>query len=213
MPGAVRRGLGVWLALGAVGASLWGLPASGGAQAFTGAERAVLESGEPVRHPRTQQRDGRSYIGGTSWRVIPRPLAEVWRGVNDASSLCRMLPQCVQQRVVQRLEDGTVMRFTHTYGPVRASYHLRVTFDQPAHDLSFRLDPSRPSDVRAVWGFLELRRYRGSEGRTLVSWGVMADPGSRIMTSLLGSSLQASLLRVPDEMYDYLLGPARDRYR
>jgi len=124
-----------------------------------------------------------------------------------------MLPQCVQQRVVQRLEDGTVMRFTHTYGPVRASYHLRVTFDQPAHDLSFRLDPSRPSDVRAVWGFLELRRYRGSEGRTLVSWGVMADPGSRIMTSLLGSSLQASLLRVPDEMYDYLLGPARDRYR
>ncbi len=201
------------ISLGLVGGASLVVPSRGRAQGFTAAERAVLESGEPVRHPRTRRRGGRTVIGGTSWRVIPRPLEEVWRGVNDRDALCRMLPECVEQRVVRRLEDGAVMRFTHEYGPVRGSYHLRITLDQAAHDLAFELDPSRPNDVRAVWGFLELRRYRRDEARTLVSWGVMADPGSRIMTSLLGSALQNSLLRVPDEMYDYLLGPARDRYR
>jgi len=189
------------------------VPRSSGAQAFTQAERAVLESGEPVRHPRSIRRGGRRHIGGASWRVIPRPIDEVWRAVDDRSSLCRMLPECVGQRVVAHFDNGHVMRFTHAYGPVRATYHLRITFDPNAHDVHFRLDPTRPNDVSAVWGFVELHRYRRDDTRTLVSWGVMADPGSEIMTSLLGSAMQDSLLRVPDEMFDYLVGPARNRYR
>lgn len=184
-----------------------------GAQDFDRAERRELERGEPVRRPRTQQRDGHQFVGGTAWRVIPRPLAEVWRGVEDAESLCRMLPECVEQRVVTRGDARRVLRFTHEYGPLRASYHVRMELHPDQHDLSFRLDRTRPNDVREAWGFLTLEPYRGQGERTLVTWGVMADPGSRIMAGIFGGAVQASLLRVPDEMYDYLMGPARERYR
>ena len=189
------------------------VPPAGGAQEFTRAEVRVLDSGEPVRHPRTQNRNGHTFVGGTSWRVIPRPLDEVWRGVNDEGHLCSMLPQCVRQRVVRSGSERRVLRFTHEYGPITASYHVNVTLDGDGHDLSFRLDRSRPNDVRDAWGFMTLAPYPRQEGRTLVTWGVMADPGSQIMTSVLGGAVQSSLLRVPDEMYDYLMGPARDRYR
>lgn len=183
------------------------------AQRFTAAERRVLATHEPVRRPRTQNRGGRSHIGGTAFRVIPRPQAEVWRALNDAPNLCRMLPQCTAERVVARQDDGYVVRFTHEYGPVSGSYHVRITLDQDERDMSFTLDRSRPNDVRAAWGFLEVQPYSGDEDETLVTWGVMADPGSQLMTSMLGGAMQASLLRVPDEMYDYLVGPARNRYR
>lgn len=182
-------------------------------QRFTRTERATLNEHEPVRRPRTQNRDGHAYVGGTAYRVIPRPLAEVWRAVEDSPRMCQMLPECTRQRVVSRQSDRVVMRFTHEYGPVVASYHVRIELDADAHDLSFRLDRSRPNDVREAWGFLQLAPYRGREDQTLVTWGVMADPGSALMTSLIGGMVQASLLRVPDEMYDYLQGPARDRYR
>lgn len=183
------------------------------AQQFSARERRVLDSQEHVRHPRTQRRDGRTYVGGTAFRVIPRSRDEVWRAVEDSRSMCRMLPQCVRQRIVRRNDDRLVMRFTHEYGPITASYHVRVELNRADHDVSFRLDPSRPNDVRAAWGFLEVAPYRDEPDRTLVTWGVMADPGSQVMTSVLGGSMQASLLRVPDEMYDYLVGPARNRYR
>lgn len=183
------------------------------AQDFSARERRILDSQEHVRHPRTQRRDGRTYIGGTAFRVIPRPRDEVWRAIEDSSSMCRMLPQCTRQRIVRRNENDLVMRFTHEYGPITASYHVRVELDRDDHDVSFRLDPSRPNDVRAAWGFLEVAPYRGEASRTLVTWGVMADPGSQVMTSVLGGSMQSSLLRVPDEMYDFLVGPARNRYR
>ncbi|MBX3269683.1 MAG: hypothetical protein KF729_05455 [Sandaracinaceae bacterium] len=200
------------LALAASAAGLALAPA-GGAQQFTRDEVRELERGEPVRRPRTQQRAGQSFVGGTAWRVIPRPIAEVWRGVEDADHLCDMLPQCVEQRVLSRADARRTLRFTHEYGPIRASYHVRVELRPDARDVSFRLDRSRPNDVRDAWGFLELAPYRGELDRTLVTWGVMADPGSRIMTGVLGGAVQASLLRVPDEMYDYLMGPARARYR
>jgi len=184
------------------------------AQQFTRTERRTLEEGQPVRHPRSQNRSGHAFVGGNAWRVIPRPLDEVWRSLNDSAHLCQMLPQCVGQRVVVAGSDRRVMRFTHEYGPIRASYHMRMDLDQASHDLSFRLDRSRPNDVREAWGFLNVRRYRGSDARTLVSWGVMADPGSQIMTTLLGGAVQASLLRVPDELHDYMVvGPGRNRYR
>lgn len=183
------------------------------AQEFDAAERRELERGEPVRRPSTRARDGRQLVGGTAWRVIPRPLDEVWRGVEDAEHLCQMLPECVEQRVVVRGDSRRTVRITHVYGPIRASYHVHVELRPEEHDLSFRLDRSRPNDVREAWGFLTLAPYRGRDDRTLVTWGVMADPGSEIMTGILGGAVQASLLRVPDEMYDWLMGPARDRYR
>ncbi|MCA9606835.1 MAG: hypothetical protein KC619_14615, partial [Myxococcales bacterium] len=128
------------------------LTVTAAAQDFDRAERRELERGEPVRRPRTQHRDGHELVGGTAWRVIPRPIGEVWRGVEDSDHLCRMLPECVEQRVVDPGAARRVMRFTHEYGPIRASYHVRMELHADAHDVSFRLDRSRPNDVREAWG-------------------------------------------------------------
>ncbi len=206
----MRRRVPVLVSLALVGVAT---APSSAAQDFDAAERRELERGEPVRRPSTRERAGQQLVGGTAWRVIPRPLEEVWRGVEDAEHLCQMLPECVEQRVVARGDARHTVRITHEYGPIRASYHVRVELRPEQHDLSFRLDRSRPNDVREAWGFLTLAPYRGRDDRTLVTWGVMADPGSEIMTGILGGAVQASLLRVPDEMYDWLMGPARGRYR
>ena len=46
--------------------------------------------------------------------------------------------------------------------------------------LEFHLDASRPHDIRSGRGFLSLSPYRGG---TIVSWGMLVDPGAGVVTT------------------------------
>lgn len=183
------------------------------AQGFSSDERATLERGGVVRRPSDEVRDGHHFVGGSSYAVIPRPLAEVWRALQDVPSFSSMLPSTRSSRVVLESDRETIARIEHAYGPVSATYYLRMTWDDARHHLEFDLDASRPHDIEAAHGFCDLTNWPGDPSRTVVTWAGRADPGSSILFEPFRGQIADVILDVPRSMRDYLAGSARDRYR
>jgi hypothetical protein len=95
-----------------------------------------------------------------------------------------------------------VVRFEHRAGPIDVRYVLDLQVDAERHDLTFSLNPASMPGPRAAWGFISLGAY--GAGRTLLSYGVMADPGDGIVTSLLRGSMHEWMLRVPAQMKRFI---------
>lgn len=201
--------------LGALAAVLLALVPSAigrGQSGFSADERRRLEAGELVERPAPSERDGHRYLGGTSYRVVERPLDEVWRALRDFEHYAPMLPNTHESTVVERHRDGVVLRIGHSYGPVSAHYHLHVTLHERAHRVDYDLDETRPHDIDAAHGFCELSRFAG--GRTLVTWAGRVDPGGSFLLEPLRPEIQRWLLRVPATLRAYLVeGSGRERYR
>jgi carbon monoxide dehydrogenase subunit G len=179
---------------------------------FTEAERRILSSGRLVTHRRYEQRGQLVHFGGTSFQTVDRPIEEVWRAVRDPATYRNLLPQVESVRVVQQRERDAVLRVEHAYGIIRAAYHLRLRFVDARHDVTFDLDPSRPNDVRVARGFLTLSEWPGAEGRTLVSWGILAAVDEGLIGGLVRPQLHHWMLRVPTTMRGYLHGHGRSRF-
>jgi hypothetical protein len=205
----MRRPFQLWIAAAAALSCV----AIAQAQGFSSEERAALDRGEIVRRPSEETRDGHHFVGGSSYAVINRPLAEVWRALRDVPRFSSMLPSTRSSRVVSETASETIARIEHAYGPVSASYHLRMVWDDVSHHLQFDLDPSRPHDIDAAHGFCDLTRWPGDASRTVITWAGRADPGSSILFEPFRGQIQDVILDVPRAMRDYLAGSGRDRYR
>lgn len=179
---------------------------------FTVEERRALDNGEVVRRPSDEHRDGHHYVGGASYAVIPRPLAHVWRALRDVPRFSSMLPSTRSSRVVAENDRETIALIEHAYGPVAATYHLRLRWDDARHHLEFDLDRSRPHDIEAAHGFCDLTRWPGDASRTVVTWAGRADPGPSILFDPFRGQISEVILDVPRVMRNYLMGSARDRY-
>lgn len=180
---------------------------------FSSTERRAIATGELVERPSGDSRGARSYLGGASYRVIDRPADEVWQALHDAGNFRHMLPNTSESSVVQRHDDGVVLRIGHHYGLIGASYHLRLRYHDASRHLDFELDPSRSNDIAAARGFCELSQYDGDANRTLVTWAARVDPGPAIFLAPLRPEIQRWVLRVPSTMRTYLIdGSGRDRY-
>lgn len=161
---------------------------------FTAEERASLVAGELVRRPDTRHEGGSRYIGGTSWQRVDAPRDEVWRLINDASNYPDLIPGVDTADVVEDHGVERIIHLRHTYSFVHASYFARVRAERRTYTLHFDLDRSRPHDIRDGRGFITLDRY-GDD--TIVTWGVMADVGSGILTGVFAPVIHDWILRVP----------------
>ena len=115
-------------------------------------------------------------------------------------------------QIVSHRPGERVVRIRHAVGLVRAQYHLRMTYDHDQRDVAFRLDRQRPNDLRAAWGFLNVRAYEDDPNRSIVSYGVMADLGGGMLGSVLRGQVHDWLLRVPETVRHYLHGSGAHRY-
>ncbi len=162
---------------------------------FTEEERQRLLAGELVRRPDARREGNFSYIGGTSWMRVAAPREQVWEVIDDVSRYPRLIPGVSDARVVEELGSRRVIYLRHTYSFVSAAYHASVRSDRRRWTLTFELDPTRPHDVRDGRGFITLDRY--GRGETIVTWGVMADVGSGIITGVFAPVIHDWILKVP----------------
>ncbi len=181
-------------------------------EGFTAQERTRLAEGRLVQRSTSQRRGQLRLIGGSAWRVVDQPVEVTWRALLDEGAYAQMLPATEEARVVSRRPGERVMRIRHVVGFVRVTYHLRFTYDHPHHDIAFRLDRQRHNDLRAAWGFIRVQPFEGSTTRTLISYGVMADTGSGVLSGVLRPQIHDSLLRVPSTIRSYLHGAGAHRY-
>jgi hypothetical protein len=193
------RNPAVWLCI-----ALCGLPASDAVLAsagdpsqadFSPDELRRLERGELVTR-RAARRPGRpALMGGTSWQVIDRPPEAVWALLLDASQYHRTLPQVMRAEVVRDSGDERTLLLEHGNALLQLSYHLAVRVDPNARQINFRVDESRPNDIRSGAGFYLLRPYPSR--KTLLVYGVLADVGDRFFVQLLRADVEEWMLKVP----------------
>lgn len=202
-------GVGV-LGLSALGLSAPGVGAQERASGFTREERARLDQGELVLRPHVA--DAREpWMGGTSFQVVDRPVADVWRALADLPSYRHMLPGTSLTRDDGLDRGARVLFVQQSQLGVSASYSLRLRHDAHAHRVSFELDRDRPHDVEDARGFLEIRSYQRT--RTVLTWALRAVLGMGAMEPMVRGLVEPWLLRVPETAKHYLEGWGRDRYR
>ena len=177
------------------------------AQQFDSREVARLRAGRLVTRPVVRRRGNLHLVGGTSFQVVNLPLEAVWETLSDPSLYERMLPSARSADVVSERGDRAVLRIVHQLGPVSASYHLALSFHSRGHDIDFELDSQRRNDLRAAWGFLQAAPYE--DGRTLLTWGVLADPGGGLLAGLVRGQIHDWMLQVPADIRRFLHRRAR----
>jgi hypothetical protein len=165
---------------------------------FDASERSALTRGDLVRREVTRREGSARLFGGTSFQRIRAPIDAVWAKASDPAALTELIPSLDRARVVEERGGVRVVRMDHA-GLVPTSYHLRMELDERVHAMTFRLDESRRNDVRSGRGFMSLAPYRGG---TMVTWGMLIDPGVGVMSDVFGPMLSGWLLRPPSCLRD-----------
>jgi hypothetical protein len=205
--GALAAGL---LLLAGVAPALAG-PDHGEAAAFSGEELGQLRRGELVERRVVQRRGSLRLMGGTSWQVIDARPEVVWQALLDTEHYDRMMPQVLEARLVDEDADRRTVFMRQGNPVLQTSYYLEVDIDRSSHAVRFSKDDSRPGNLRAAWGFYEVRAY--GKDKALLTYGVMADPGDGLIGGLLRGTVHEWMMKVPWMMKRFIEGSGRYIYR
>jgi hypothetical protein len=211
MPRRGSAGLAAVLLLVMAGQAAWAsVAAAQGSSRFSENERRLLRRGELVVRREAEQRGDLRLIGGTAFQVVDAPPDAVWRAVMDIPAWRRFVPQVTVARVVAEGRSQRTIYLRHAQGPVEADYHLNLRYSSETHMAQFRLDKTRPHDIREGWGFFIVSPF--GDGQSILTFGVMVDVGSGVMTGLMRPALHQWMLRVPEQLKNFIEGSGRRRY-
>lgn len=178
------------------------------ADGFSQRELAALHRGGLVSRPLRNARSNQ--VGGASWILVNADVDTVWRALTDFSSYRRFIPAAQRSRTIQRNGDVRIISMRQESGIVQVDYALRAVIDTPKREIRFRVDHRRPHEVRDGWGFFKIEPRE--DGRTLVSYGVVVEPGGSLIAAVVGDTLRDRVLAIPRRLKRWVEGPGRPRY-
>jgi len=184
-----------------------------GGRDLSSEERASLAAGALVSRPLSERRGSLDLLGGTSYQVIDAPLRVVWDALLDTQYYHRMMPRVLEARVVQGGPEKRTVYMRQGAGPFVRAYYLNVHIREAQGDISFSVDAQRPHDLRAAWGFYNVRPYGEGGKRTLLAYGVMADLNVGALGSLVRGDVHEWLLKVPWTVKRFVEGSGRHIYK
>ena len=185
-------------------------PSESQAGGLTSEDKQLLASGELVMKPKNEQRGSLKLFGGQSWQVVDVPVDAAWRAMEDLPSYRRIIPLATESDIKGQSGDEIDLAIRQQWGPVDITYVLQTTLDPEERVMMFRLDHSQGHELRAGWGFLRARPWKGD--KTLVSFGAMVDIGDGVLVSIIRPALRKNLLRIPTKFKGYVEGEGRDLY-
>jgi hypothetical protein len=185
-----------------------------GGRDLSSEERASLAAGALVSRPLAERRGTLDLLGGTSYQVIDAPLNVVWNALLDTQYYHRMMPRVLEARLVQSGPDQNqrTVYMRQGAGPFVRAYYLNVHIRQDQGDISFSVDEHRPHDLRAAWGFYNVKPY-GDGKRTLLAYGVMADLNVGALATFVKGDVHEWLLKVPWTVKRFVEGSGRYIYK
>lgn len=169
---------------------------------FSQEEHARLAAGELVTRPVSERRGDLRLIGGSSWQVIKAPPEAVFRALLDTRHYDRSLPTVSGASLVSDHEDVRRVRIEHKKGPLGIAYRLALQIDAQQRDITFKLNDPLNSGLHAAWGFFSVRPY--GAGESLLSYGIMADPGEGLIVGLVRSVIQEWILKAPAQVRKFV---------
>jgi len=162
---------------------------------FSDDEKKRLAAGELVTRPTSEERGQLRLFGGTSWQVIDAAPDAVFRALLDTPRYPFVLPTVSRAQLVS--EQRTLRRVTieHKKGPLGIAYRVALTIDHAKRDITFKLNDALDSGMRAAWGFATVHPH--GHGKSLMAWGLMADPGEGLIVALVRGIMHDWMLKVP----------------
>jgi hypothetical protein len=185
-----------WLALLCVIALASSARADDVKRPFSEAEKSKLAAGQLVVRRVAEEKNGLRLIGGSSWQLIKASPEAVFRALLDTQHYNHMLPTVSRAQLISESATLRRVKLEHKKGPLGVSYRMALMIDPARRDISFKLNDPLESGVRAAWGYLTVTAWGD---RSLLSYGVMADPGDGLVVGLVRSVIQDWLLRVPEQ--------------
>ncbi len=165
-------------------------------------EQRSLLAGQTVVRPVEFEHEGATYMGGISYGVVEgRPL-EVLAALREPGALRDALPNTLEARVLSDKEGVTRVALTQGSPPFVGRYVVSLRWEPGKGRARFWLDPSRPHDLKDIWGFVRVTELR--PGQTLVTWAVAFDLGQGMMGQFFEKPVQKVALRAPDTIRRYV---------
>jgi hypothetical protein len=206
LPAPPPRRLRHWFALCAVIFACLVTPVAQGRAGqdapFSALELADLQAGKLVRRESVEKRGSLHLVGGSSWQLIGARPEVVFRALLDTHKYTHMLPAVTGSHLLDEGPGTRVVRLEHKRGPIGVSYEVRARFYPERGDITFLLEHGNKGAPRAAWGFFSVRPY--GRDLTLLSYGVMADPGEGIIVGLLRGVVQDWMLQVPRQVKKFV---------
>jgi hypothetical protein len=157
-------------------------------------EQDVLSAGAMVsRAMRFDAADGH-YVGGVSYQVVDARPELVLAALSDVANWSEALPRTKSAKLLDSAQGRSRVELVQGSALVDATY--TVVLERADGDtIRFWLDPSRPHDIRDVWGFFRVRAMPG--GRSLITVGAALDLGDGLARMLFEDKIAGLMLRAP----------------
>ncbi|HEX5099311.1 MAG TPA: SRPBCC family protein [Polyangiaceae bacterium] len=178
-------------------------PRAAPARGFTASEREALVAGATVSRPvRFERGENGSYIGGVSYQVVRATPSAVMTALASIENLPRVLPRTQSATLVRSAGRTATVELTQGKAPFLVTYSVHLEQTEAGNALRFWLDPSRPHDVRDVWGFVRVTPF--GSGASLVTLAVSLDIGPGIARAFFTDRIERMILRAPAKIREYV---------
>lgn len=164
-------------------------------------EQRALETGALVSRALRFAQDGGSYVGGVSYQIVDARPELVLAALSDVGNWPEALPRTKSARLLET--RGGQPRVELVQGGTFVEARYTVLIDRAEGDtIRFWLDPSRPHDIRDVWGFFRVKPLPG--GRSLITVAAALDLGDGIARMLFEDKIARLMLRAPSKIREFV---------
>lgn len=177
---------------------------------LTDEDKKLLMAGELVMKQKNEQRGTLKLIGGQSWQIVDVPVDVAWQALTDLARYKHFIPLVTESYVRHQAGNEADLAIRQQWGPIDVRYVFQTTLEPDRRSVVFRVDHSQPHDIRAGWGFIRVRPFKGN--RTLVAFGALVDIGDGVFVSIIRPAVRRDLLRVPFYFKRHLEGEGRMLY-
>ena len=186
-----------WLALAIVVATLTlTAPSARASTSLSGDQQRALDTGELVVAPLEYARGDQHFVGGVSYFVASAPIERLSMVARDPARWRALLPNVESAELVSVSKAGVArVRVTHRLGFTRGGYTLVCAFQDHGRFGRFWLDLGADNALEDGWGFVRLTPL--SDGRTLITYGLLFDLGPGLLHALFEGRIRRAALEYP----------------
>ncbi len=164
-----------------------------------------LRTGDTIARSQTMMVQGRRYIGGVAYAIVPGRAEDIGALLIDATAMREILPRTQAVRPVARVGNDTLFELHQGNSMVHAQYTLLVRSEPQQNRMRFWLDHTRPHAIDDAWGFFRYEPFQTERGtHVLVTYGILVDLGPGIVRALYEERVRAMALTVPQRLREYV---------
>ena len=166
------------------------------------AERQALLEGQTVVRPMRLEYRGGRYVGGLSYQLVKASVPELVTALLTVNQLPQLLPRTKRARLVDSNGNRSRVELVQGNSLIEATYTVHLERDVDPAVVRFWLDPSRPHDIRDVWGYFRVHPFGAA--RSVVTVAVALDVGDGLVRMLFEDRIQRVILDTPRHIRDFL---------